>query len=134
MLQYLLESFVVGIYSLFLFLFLSYSLSYGLSHKKFTTLNILFITGFLKHFMGYFLSLHKYYCVNICNKKKTNTTFFNLMIESIFEGVAFVIIGYLLSFVFTNKYILVFSIGFLLHIVSELLGFHKYYCNNRCKT
>ena len=48
----------------------------------------LFIIGFLKHLLGYYIGLHNYYC----NNDKNNINGY-IIKDSILEGICFIIIG-----------------------------------------
>lgn len=141
---FLLESLFVGIYTVLIFLFVSYSPIDNVYMR-------LFSIGFVKHFLGHYLSLDTYYCnygdacvsdksfsINYdfhesrVGKKKSVTTTVNLVLESIGEGVLFLILGSILLMVIRNRFLLYFSIGFILHTGFELLGVHKKFCQDRC--
>jgi len=116
------EALFVALYSLVLF-----------SIIKFTGLNVstcVFITGFLKHFLGYFLGIHGLYC-NKYNLKADSLKLHQLFVESVLEGLAFI-------FLFTFKYVKdlnlsILLLGFSLHILSELSGIHRYFLSYRCR-
>lgn len=80
-----------------------------------------FTLGFLKHFLAGIFGLHKIYC-NYYGKYNIDINFdlIKLIIESIIEGMLFVI----LSKLNINIYI----IPFILHVVFEILGLHKQFC------
>lgn len=121
----LLESLFVGVYSLIIYLFIV---------SCFNTSNfilLLFITGFIKHFLGHYVRIQEYYCNTIVTHCKAKVGI-ELILESILEGIAFVIIGLLLNLFIEDWYILMFLLGFLLHIITEFTGFHTYFCNYRC--
>ena len=127
--RYILESLFVGCYSLLMYLFISNIITIKNSYLTF------FFVGFLKHTMGYFLNIHEYYYRTVCNKGNENTcktTMKSLFIESIFEGFFFILVGSLLSLVATSKVAVYFTIGVLLHIISEHIGLHKVFCRNKC--
>jgi hypothetical protein len=56
----------------------------------------------------------------------------NLVLESVGEGVLFLILGSILLSVIKNRFLLYFSIGFILHTGFELIGVHKKFCQDRC--
>lgn len=137
---YIIEALFVGFYTnllYFLFSFLNIDINIYI---------LLFIIGFIKHLFGYFLWLHYYYCnygekcLNIRNDnndKNDNKDFYisnkkPLIIDSIFEGLFFIYFGSILKLQIKSKYILFFILGFLIHILSELLGIHRYFCINKC--
>ena len=106
--HYIFESIFVGIYASLIFVLLSKS--------KTRFIYLLFITGFLKHLLGYILNIHTYYCNNgyACKKILTNNNnnnnnnnsviknvykyisknnIFTLLFESILEGIVFSLLG-----------------------------------------
>jgi hypothetical protein len=123
--HYIIESFIVGIYCMIIYLILiNFIENYNL---------LLFILGFIKHIMGYYLGLHKLYCnygfaCNTFELKTINTSFIQIFIESILEGFVFYLIG---SLFFENKLINIFCIGIFLHLISETFGLHTFFCK-RC--
>ena len=55
-----------------------------------------------------------------------------LIFESIIEGIAYVVGGFICSFLISNMYVSVFIVGIAMHILAELLGIHRFFCKNRC--
>lgn len=122
-----LESLFVGIYCVILyFLILCLSINDHLISTKY----FLFLFGFLKHFLGYFLGIHNYWCKlhknNSTNNNNNNNALnikfnfkFNLvgsigsigsigfysilLTTSLLEGILFVIIGGLIEHIFKYK-------------------------------
>lgn len=137
---YILESIFVGLYCVIIYTIVNLFLS---SRYFFS---LLLITGFLKHYVGYYLGLHEYYyhygeqCLKIRNKEGTRnirkivfkTGQKILLIQSGIEAILFIIVGYLFHWLFKNLnyYILFFIIGFSLHIMAEFLGIHKWFCRH----
>lgn len=119
------ESLFVGVYSCLIYLFSSYMFS-----SSFTLL--LFIVGFLKHFLGYYLKIQDFYCDTCVKGSKSQVTARNLFIESILEGVVFIMLGLLLGVFTKNRGVLMFLLGLLLHMIAEIAGVHKYFCKYRC--
>lgn len=124
------ESIIAGIYCEFIYLSF-----YVLRKINFNLL--LFILGFTKHFYAYFIKLHYLYCVYGDTCKKYNNVDINynklyLLRDSIFEGFLFIIFGNILNLIILNKYILFFILGVILHLLSEVLGYHKFFCKNIC--
>jgi hypothetical protein len=122
--HYILESFIVGIFSAFIYLVFNLFIS--------NVFWLPFLIGFCKHLFGYLFLLQEYYCNYGCQnnthyKKVKNNT---LIIECILEGIIFLVLSNL--FLINNQTIKYFSIGVFLHISSEYIGIHKYYCENRC--
>lgn len=133
--NYSIEAIFVGIYTTILYLLFSY-----LPIKNIYV--FFFILGFFKHFFGNFLEIHTYYCNHgdACKnkeKKISNPTSTLLFIESCLEGCLFLCLGFVLyciPFLRKHLFVLFFIIGFLLHILFELLGIHKNFCIERCNS
>jgi hypothetical protein len=119
------ESLFVGLYTCVIYFFVSYVVSFRL-------IFLLFVVGFLKHFLGYYLKIQDYYCGSCVKGSKSHTTKQILLGESILEGGVFIIIGFLLGVFIGNRVVLMFLVGFLLHMIAEFVGLHKYFCKNRC--
>ena len=131
----LFEGIFVGFYSLLIYLIV-------VLFKLDVSIYIIFFkVGFIKHFISYFIGLYSLYCQvgNACikdnkkNKKSVFPGFLTLFKESILEGFFFLLIGGLLLFFICKKEYVIFLIGFLIHIFSELLGVHKDFCKIRCR-
>ena len=118
----------------------------GVFNKWTVLVFLIFTFGFLKHEIGYFLKIESSYCKNteVCDKlvktqpislgqvKDTVGFLENIWLESIGEGIAFVLVG-LPSFVFIkNKYIAAFVTGIFGHLFSKHSGFHGYFCRTTC--
>ena len=109
------EATIVGLYSDIIFRLVNFI------YKK-SSIFSLFIVGFLKHFLGYFLRLQTIFCKYRGKGKAIITRTF--LSECIIEGI-----------VFTIMYLLIpnaFITGFLLHIISEYIGVHKLFIKYRC--
>jgi len=122
--NYIYESIIVGIYSCVV-----YALFYPILYKVHLIL-LFFVVGFIKHLLGYYLSLHEYYCKYKYDLVKRYNK--SIIIESILEGCLFIIFGYTLSMYLKtkNKLLIVFIIGTLLHIIFEISGMHTKFCHN----
>ena len=99
-----------------------------------------YIIGFLKHFLGYYLGIQDYYCNygNKCvevnkDRGKLKASNKKLLIESLLEGIVFMIMGIIIEIVVKNEYIILFLIGFIIHMISEWIGIHLYFCDYNCK-
>ena len=118
----------------------------GIFNKWIVLVFLIFTFGFLKHEVGYFLQIESSYCKNteVCDKlvkiqpisldqvKDTVGFLENIWLESIGEGIAFVLVG-LPSFVFIkNKLIAAFITGIFGHLFSKYSGFHGYFCRTTC--
>ena len=139
--HYIIESLLVGIYSVIIYLIIQIFFS--------NTYIQFFITGFLKHFLGYYLGIHKWYCNNgyACkninkhnnNTNKNNKVLYiinklinNLTKESIIEGLLFLLVGLTIKHFINSAIYIYFIIGFLLHLIFEFLNIHKNYCLYNC--
>ena len=134
--HYIFEAIFVGIYSGVIAIILSFVL-----HNYYY---LLFLTGFIKHVGGYYLNIHTYYCnhgdacMRMRNGNNNNNVLISknkpvqLLFESIIEGIAYIVGGFICSFFIPNIYVSVFIIGIAMHILAELLGIHRFFCKNRC--
>jgi len=126
--HYIIESILVGVYSVFIYLLFSRFI-----YKNLYVL--LLVVGFFKHFLGSGLGLHTWYCNNgsACTKNKTyieaNTTY--LLRDSIYEALMYLCLGFILQGILTNMS-LFFAIGVILHILAEKLLIHRYFCRRYC--
>jgi hypothetical protein len=132
---YIFEAIFVGIYSCSVAITLSY-----LFILKF--LYLLFWTGFMKHLLGYLFGIQSYYCNYgyACSKsedkdkkKEVYNNTYRLIFECIIEGIAYIVIGTIVNTLITHKILTIFFTGFILHILSEILEIHTYFCENNCK-
>lgn len=120
-----------------------------------------FVLGFAKHYLAYFLGIHDVYCnqgraclqrnstnstnstsstssTNIQKYKATNK---HLFLESILEGLWFLIIGGVLMMSTGEKkhkkitllfFVFIFLAGGFTHLLAEFVGIHTYFCGNNC--
>ena len=110
------EAIVVGIYLDILFRIVN------IIFRK-TSIGSLFFTGFLKHFLGYYLYLHKLFCK--FRGKNTAIKSNRFLINCVIEG-----------FVFTIFYLIIknaFITVFLMHIISEYIGIHTLFIKHSCQ-
>lgn len=131
--DYLFESILVGIYTCIIYSFISY----------FTQIHdiLLFTTGFCKHFFGYLLGIHRWYCNNgnACARLYPAFTYIveykYLLKDSLYEGCIFFLIGNIIKYSLNieNNYVIYFVLGCVLHIIAEKSKMHKFFCNRRCK-
>jgi len=122
--HYIIESILVGVYSVFIYLLFSRFI-----YKNLYVL--LLVVGFFKHFLGSSLGLHDWYC-RACtkdNNKEANTTY--LIRDSIYEALMYLCLGFILQGILTNM-TLFFAIGVILHILAEKLLIHRYFCRRYC--
>ena len=126
--HYIIESLLVGVYSVFIYLFFSRFI-----YKNLYLL--LLVVGFFKHFLGSSLGLHTWYCNNgsacIKYKKYTEANTLYLLRYSIYESLLYLIFGFLLQGILTNM-ALFFVIGVILHILAEKLLIHRDFCRESC--
>lgn len=120
----LFEALFVGLYTSSIFAFVGII-------KKYISIHMLyFVTGFIKHFLAKLINIHSYYCKNSCNAVDTSETIYQLATDSIIEGLAFILVGMIITIPPTIK--IMFIVGLVMHLLAELLGVHKYYCKHRC--
>jgi hypothetical protein len=128
------ESLFVAIYSCIIFTIIKYGF-----HLKFFSL--FFLTGFFKHFIGWLTGLQVMYChykkTNILSNFAytdykhifSNKKMVKVSLESIVEGILFVLFGIVLHFI-QNEYIIICIIGGGLHILFDIVNIHTWFCNN----
>jgi len=124
--NYIFESIFVGLYSITIY--------YLLLFLKISIIPFLFMIGFIKHFIGYFI-LHSFYCKygHACHNKYTtikSQSLFKIGFESIIEGVLFVWMGNILRY-YLGIPLSIFIIGIVLHLLAEWFGIHAQFCK-RC--
>jgi hypothetical protein len=138
--SFFVEVIFVGLYSAFIFTLVSQLFQ---QNYKYNVL-ILFIVGFLKHYLGYVLGIQTYYCnhgkkcVNI--RKTLPDTIFKasnkyLLETSLAEGGWFTLMG--LFFMNKNNserknIAILFFIGSITHILAEFSGIHEMFCKTNC--
>ena len=119
--NYVIEAFIIGCYSLLLSLPLSVIIKDN---------NILFfLTGFLKHFLGHYIGIHSIYC-EMHHLRLNKVNIVTLLEQSILEGFLYVIGGNLIFKYFNVSSF--FIIGFILHIIFEIIGIHRSFISNSC--
>jgi len=136
--RYLLESVLVGIYSVIIYLFIQYFISSF-------TLSLL-IVGFVKHYLGYYIGIHTLYCNygDRCLKLHNNNTNYIsnnnfIYYYSFFDAFLYFILGYIFSILLfwyhnikIKHIIIIFLIGLVIHILSEKLFIHYFFCITNC--
>jgi membrane protein insertase Oxa1/YidC/SpoIIIJ len=119
MVNYIIESIAVGLYSLFIFYILSQTTTMNTTTKA--TI-LLFTTGFVKHLLGNVLQIHDYYCNHgaACSflqlrenqhipqteshiKYISQNTTAMLILECIIEGIIFVILYNMILYIFNQQ-------------------------------
>jgi len=133
------EAFFVGIYTLFIYIILSFFITNQ------NPLLLFFILGFVKHFLGDFIQLHTFFC----NYGYACTYYFGkdnilhrisdrkeivIIIESILEGFLFMLFCGIAILAFGKKWVRywIFFIGFFIHYLFEKIGIHRLFCKYRC--
>lgn len=118
--HYLFESVFVGMYSWMI---------YKIVQPFVPVSYLFFLVGFSKHFIGYWIGLHAYYRQygDACQSVYRTDSESSLFIESLLEGMAYVILGTLLRF--RSKDLLFFVIGVLLHLLAEGASVHTDFCS-----
>ena len=116
----LLEAVFVGGFTLTIYL----AFSYLFILPEYT---LLFVIGGLKHALGYFTGLQRYYCKCSQHKNvKVPTPF-----EIVGEGALFVVLGAVLKPIQTMP-LKLFLTGFSAHIIFDVLGGHRWFCKTHC--
>jgi len=130
--NYIIESIFVGIYTSFIYLIFSPFI------KNFYVL--LLVVGFFKHFLGSSLNIWTWYCNNgeACIKTLNQDQYYvantlYLLQHSIYESLIFLLVGTMLNIIFKKGIMLFFIIGMILHIISERIGIHNYFCKTNCE-
>ena len=118
----IIEALFVGFYTFFI--------SYVIINPFKSVYFYLFIIGFLKHYISYYLQIQDYYCY-YNNKKKTDNSY--LFKDSLMEGIIFIFIGNIIVKLSNlNIHISLFITGFLFHIIAEYIGLHDFFILRRC--
>jgi hypothetical protein len=126
--HYILESILVGLYCSGLYNILSRVIS--------SSYLLLFLIGFIKHYIAYYLCIHSIYCKydEVCKGYHKPVTYLPIvLIDSLLEGAVFVLVGGLFMRIvpFLQPLYLFFTLGAMIHIISEHVGIHTYYCDTR---
>ena len=101
--------------------------------RFFITSPNLFVLGFLKHFLGYYIGIHDLYCKNKIPGSVAYERLSTLILESILEGVAFMTIGKLLKYSKFDTLTSVILIPVIIHILFEKTGINTIFLNNKCR-
>lgn len=118
------EAFIIGIISLFLYLLLNLIVD--------NLIIQLFLLGFFKHYLSYFMGLQSFYCKFKLNNNHYQSKPNDIIFESILEGLIFVYLGLLLTKIINNKFILIFVLGFIIHIIADFYGVHEIFLKYNC--
>jgi hypothetical protein len=128
--HYILESLFVGAYCVII-----YSMIYWFRENIYL---FLFLLGFSKHFLGYFLLIQDMYCRYgyACQLQNKNySTYKNVFNESVVEGLYFILLGRLglfIDFFKKNQLLYIFLLGCTIHLFAEWYQFHDYFCKTNC--
>ena len=129
--NYIIEAVFVGIYA---------SINYVLFCPFIKNFSILLLVcGFFKHFLGSSLNIWTWYCNNgqACVKVLSQDHYYisntlYLLRSSVYEAIIFLIVGTILHPIIKHLLLLFFIMGLTLHIISEKIGIHKYFCKTNC--
>lgn len=122
----LLEAIFIGFFNIFIY--------YPVFNLLVDNLVIqLFIVGFIKHFISYFIGIQDYYCKIYKRDNSYLSEPSNIIIECLFEGLFYIYFGLLLSKIIKNKYLLFFLLGFFIHNIAEFYGIHDLFIIYNCK-
>lgn len=97
----------------------------------------LFALGFAKHFLGFHLGLHGYYCERgracACGRPmRARAVGGHLIADSVLEGLLFCVAGRA-AWLFRARAVGFFVTGVALHVAAELLLVHAMFCKHRCE-
>ena len=126
--NYLIESVFVGTFTLILYGILQWVLQNTIM-LPFSL--VLFILGVVKHTVGYVAGIQTAYC-RMYNKTKRHAIVPTNM-ELVIEGIVFILVGKILSWFVSNRYIIAFMTGAGIHIAAESMGLHRYFLKERCE-
>jgi hypothetical protein len=129
------ESIIVGIYSSIIY--------WSISILVFVPSWILFfVTGVLKHYIGYIGGIHELYCKygKACqsvhkphkNLQPPSNKSTYLWVECIIEGILYSILGSILYLFIPFRIMVVFVTGLMIHTFFEQIYLHKLFCKYRC--
>jgi len=129
--HYIFESLYVGVYCVIIYSVLFYPL-------RENTYLLLFLLGWIKHFLGYFFYIQDLYCRYgyACQSQHKNYSIYkNVFNDSIIEGLFFIFLGRLglfIDFFRNNRFLYIFILGCVIHILAEWYNYHDYFCKNNC--
>lgn len=153
-------SILAGLYSVVVYIalisttsFSSRLSNYGIAGHLSTYVIILFTFGYVKHEIGYYLTLESNYCkqTQVCREDANNQqlnlyspeswitaakhTFGflqNIWLEAIGEGILFVLVGVPVFWYVRPQWAAAFFVGLFAHLASSYSGFHQYFCKTTC--
>jgi hypothetical protein len=127
----LVEAILVGFYTVFIAFFILTPFFSSIKKKNIEFYFFFFILGILKHYFGYLTGLQAWYCYNKINKtKKLNKTNAPNLLQYMEEGIAFIILSFLIQtfLKIKNIYFLAFLVGFFAHLLADFFGIHTFFC------
>ena len=122
--HYLVESLFVGTYSWMIYKIVQRYLPFSYA--------LFGVVGFLKHMCSYWIGLQSYYCKHgyACQSVYRIPSNHSIVLDSLAEGGAYLVLGSLLMHWIRSKGILFFILGVLLHLLSEAGSIHTNFCKN----
>lgn len=130
--HFLFESIIVGCYLTLIFVVFSFFIE--------NLYIALFLSGFVKHFLGFYIGLHDYFCRygDACQLEQREQSFFakrnteKLLVTSFIEGCIVLGLSYVLCLYVPTPIFVVFLVGVLMHLFAEYLMIHRDFCINEC--
>jgi hypothetical protein len=128
---FIIETIFIGIFSAVIYKFIHFLFVFGnVADINNMVWLLLFITGVIKHFLGYILSIQDFFCKHNCGKAKSKIP---TLSDYFIEGSFFTIMGNISLFLPNiHSFVLAFITGMLINIFAELFGIHNYYCLHKC--
>ena len=133
-----------GIYTVIVYSFVSSFILIKPRIEQFTFIVFLYAFGFLKHEIGYYMTIESSYCkqTGVCDETRKDSATIknylgfaeNVWFEAAGEGIIFVIVGIPVFLLLPSKYHVFSALitGILAHFVAEYSNFHKYFCRDSC--
>jgi hypothetical protein len=121
----LVEQLAVGVYTTCVYLTCSL---FGLSLYP-----TLFITGFFKHFIGYYSGIQSAYCKKYGSPGTVDVSLAWMTSDSVYEGLKyFLLYGFILAQFGVPKKLVPFAVAFTIHILAEVTGSHSDFIRKSC--
>jgi hypothetical protein len=123
--EVLVEQVFVGVYIMFVYLACSL---FGLPLYP-----TLFITGFFKHFIGYYSGIQSAYCKKYGSPGTVDVSLAWMTSDSVYEGLKyFLLYGFVLAQLGVPDKFVPFAVAFTVHIFAEVIGAHSDFIRNSC--
>ena len=123
--EVLVEQLAVGVYTTAVYLVCSL---FGLP-----TYPTLFITGFFKHFIGYYSGIQSEYCKKYGSSGAVPVSLAWITSDSVYEGLKyFLLYGFVLAQLGVPNKFVPFAVAFTVHIFAEVTGAHSDFIRNSC--